>query len=165
MDKGENILSGPSAVVRLLVFLGVWFVLYGPDMAALPVGVGAAAAAAWTSFRLLPSGAFRPRPGSLIILALRFLWESVVAGIDVARRALEPRLPLRPGFVAYPIRMRPSPARSAFLSMASLLPGTLPTGLDETGTLVVHCLDTEQPVVAQMAAEEALLIRALGVEL
>jgi len=49
--------------------------------------------------------------------------------------------------------------------MASLLPGTLPTGLDETGAVVVHCLDTEQPVAAQMAAEEALLIRALGAEL
>jgi multicomponent Na+:H+ antiporter subunit E len=165
MDKGGYILLGPPAVVRFLVFLGIWFVLYGPDLAALPVCVGAAAAATWTSLRLLPPGAFRPRPGFLFILALRFLGESVVAGIDVARRALEPRLPLRPGFMAYPIRMRPSPARSAFLSMASLLPGTLPTGLDETGALVVHCLDTEQPVVAQMAAEEALLIRALGTEL
>ena len=165
MDKGENIWFGRPAVVRLLVFLGIWFVLYGPDVAGLLVGTGAAIVATWTSLRLLPPGAFRPRLGSLFILALRFLWESVVAGIDVARRALEPRLPLRPGFVTYPIRMRPSPARSAFLSMASLLPGTLPTGLDETGAVVVHCLDTEQPVAAQMAAEEALLIRALGAEL
>jgi multicomponent Na+:H+ antiporter subunit E len=165
MDKGEIILLRPPAVVRLLIFLGIWFVLYGPDVAGLLVGTGAAIVATWTSLRLLPPGAFRPRLRSLFILALRFLWESVVAGIDVARRALEPRLPLRPGFVAYPIRIRPSPARSAFLSMASLLPGTLPTGLDETGALVVHCLDTEQPVVAQMAAEEALLIRALGTEL
>ena len=165
MDKGKYMSSRLAATLRLLVFLGIWFVLYGPDLAALPIGVGAAAVATWTSLRLLSPGAFRPRLGSLFILALRFLWESVVAGIDVARRALEPRLPLRPGFVAYSIRMRPSPARSAFFSMASLLPGTLPTGLDETGALVVHCLDTEQPVVAQMAAEEALLIRALGTEL
>ena len=165
MDKGGNILLGPAAGVRLLVFLGIWFVLYGPDLAALPFGVGAALVATWTSLRLLSPGSFRPRLGSLCILALRFLWESVVAGIDVARRALEPQLLLRPGFVIYPIRMRPSPAQSAFLSMASLLPGTLPTGLDETGALIVHCLDTEQPVLEQMAAEETLLIRALGTEL
>jgi multicomponent Na+:H+ antiporter subunit E len=162
MDKGENISSGLPAVIRSLVFLGIWFALYGPDVAALPVGLGAAAAATWTSLRLLPPGSFHPRPASLFVLALRFVWQSVAAGIDVARRALEPRLRLRPGFVAYPIRMRPSPARSTFLSMASLLPGTLPTGLDETGALVVHCLDTEQPVVPQMAAEETRLIRALG---
>jgi multicomponent Na+:H+ antiporter subunit E len=164
MNKGENIFSGLPAVVRWLVFLGTWFVLYGPDLTALPVGAGAAVAATWTSLRLLPAGSFHPRPGSLFVLALRFVWQSVVAGIDVARRALEPRLPLRPGFVTYSIRMRPSPARSTFLSVASLLPGTLPTGLDETGALVVHCLDTEQPVVAQMAAEETRLIRALGGE-
>ena len=164
MNKGENILPRLPAVVRSLVFLGVWFVLYGPDLASLPVGVGAAVAATWTSLRLLPPGSFHPRLGSLFVLALRFVWQSVVAGIDVARRALEPRLPLRPGFLIYPIRMRPSPARSTFLSVASLLPGTLPTGLDETGALVVHCLDTEQPVVAQMAAEEIRLMRALGGE-
>ena len=162
MDKGGNILSGLPAIVRSLVFLCIWFVLYGPDLAALPVGLGAAAAATWASLRLLPPGSFHPRLGSLIVLAFRFVWQSVLAGIDVARRALEPRLPLRPGFVTYAIRMRPSPARSTFLSIASLLPGTLPTGLDETGALVVHCLDTDQPVVAQMAAEEARLNRALG---
>jgi multicomponent Na+:H+ antiporter subunit E len=97
MNKGENIFSGLPAVVRWLVFLGTWFVLYGPDLAALPVGVGAAVAATWTSLRLLPPGSFHPQLGSLFVLALRFVWQSVVAGIDVARRALEPRLPLRPG--------------------------------------------------------------------
>jgi Na+/H+ ion antiporter subunit len=90
MNKGENIFSGLPAVVRWLVFLGTWFVLYGPDLAALPVGVGAAVAATWTSLRLLPPGSFHPQLGSLFVLALRFVWQSVVAGIDVARRALEP---------------------------------------------------------------------------
>jgi len=28
--------------------------------------------------------------------------------------------------------------------------------------LVVHCLDVEQPVIEQMAAEETMLIRILG---
>jgi multicomponent Na+:H+ antiporter subunit E len=95
---------------------------------------------------------------------MRFAWQSVVAGIDVAWRALDPRLPLRPGFVVYPIRLQPSPARNAFLTLASLLPGTLPTGLDENGALLVHCLDVGQPVVAQMTAEELLLARGLGVK-
>jgi len=86
----------------------------------------------------------------------------VVAGFDVARRALDPRLPLRPGFVAYQMRTPPSPARNLFCTLSSLLPGTLPTGLDEAGMLVVHCLDVEQPVLEQMAVEETMLIRILG---
>jgi multicomponent Na+:H+ antiporter subunit E len=100
----------------------------------------------------------------LAILAMRFVWQSVVAGIDVARRALDPRLPLQPGFVVYPIRLRVSPAQNAFLTLSSLLPGTLPTGLNESGAILIHCLDVGQPVVPQMAAEELLLIRALGKE-
>ena len=41
-----------------------------------------------------------------------------------------------------------------------LMPGTLPTGADEQGTLLVHCLDTSQPVAANLKAEEQLFIRA-----
>jgi multicomponent Na+:H+ antiporter subunit E len=87
--------------------------------------------------------------------------QSIVAGIDVARRALDPRLPLRPGFVSYPVCFPPGPARNAFTSLTSLLPGTVPAG-DDGEHLVYHCLDVDQPVVAQLAAEETALSRAVG---
>jgi hypothetical protein len=48
MYKEKRVTSGSAAVVRSLVFLSIWFVLYGPDLAALPVGIGAAVAATWT---------------------------------------------------------------------------------------------------------------------
>jgi multicomponent Na+:H+ antiporter subunit E len=104
----------------------------------------------------------RPGPAciSLAGLALRFLYQSVVAGADVARRALDPRLPLRPGFVAYPVRFPPGTARNVFTTLTSLLPGTVPAG-EESGKLLYHCLDVDQPVVSQLAAEEAALSRAL----
>ena len=44
------------------------------------------------------------------------------------------------------------------------MPGTLPTGTDDRGALLVHCLDVGQPVVANLAAEERLFIRAVGGE-
>jgi multicomponent Na+:H+ antiporter subunit E len=44
----------------------------------------------------------------------------------------------------------------------SLLPGTVPTGSDKSGAILIHCLDVKQPVVAQLAADEALLVRAMG---
>jgi multicomponent Na+:H+ antiporter subunit E len=93
-------------------------------------------------------------------LALRFVRESVVAGADVARRALDPRLPLRPGFVAYSVCFPTGTARNAFAALTSLLPGTVPAG-EESEQLVYHCLDIDQPVVSQLAAEEAALSRAL----
>jgi multicomponent Na+:H+ antiporter subunit E len=42
------------------------------------------------------------------------------------------------------------------------LPGTLPSGTDDSGHLMIHCLDKSQPVADQLAAEEALLMKALG---
>ena len=156
--------SALAAIVRLVGFLALWFVLDGPRLAGLPVGMFTAGLATWTSLRLLPPGRDRPRFATLALLAVRFVWQSAVAGVDVARRSLDPRLPLRPGFVEYSIHLPPSLARSAFLTLSSLLPGTLPTGSDEDGVVLIHCLDIGQPVVAQMTAEELLVRRALGRE-
>jgi multicomponent Na+:H+ antiporter subunit E len=91
---------------------------------------------------------------------LRFLCQSVVAGVDVARRALDPRLPLNPGFVLYAVRLPPGPRRNTFTALMSLLPGTVPTGSAEGG-LLIHCLDVGQPVAAQLAEEEALFARVV----
>lgn len=150
------------AAARAALFLGFWLMISGWSPADLPVGLAAVAAATWLSLRLLPGGESRPRPVFLAALALRFIRQSVVSGIEVAWRALNPRLPLRPGFVAYPLHLPPGGARSAFCALSSLLPGTLPTGTDENGVLLVHCLDTGQPVAANLAAEETLFTRALG---
>ncbi|HEX3406853.1 MAG TPA: Na+/H+ antiporter subunit E, partial [Caulobacteraceae bacterium] len=79
-------------------------------------------------------------------------------GVDVARRALDPRLPLRPGLVTYPIGFPPGAARNVFTILTSLLPGTVPAA-DEGDVLVYHCLDVEQPVLAQLAAEETTISR------
>ena len=62
----------------------------------------------------------------------RFLRQSIGAGIDVAWRALDPRLPLRPGFVVYPVSIPPGTARNVFTTLTSLLPGTVPAG-EESG--------------------------------
>ncbi len=149
-------------MARAAVFLGFWLMISGRNTADLPVGLAAVAAATWTSLRLLPAGRLRPRPVFLAALALRFVRQSVVSGAKVAWRALNPRLQLRPGFVIYPSHLSPGGARSAFCALSSLLPGTLPTGTDENGALLVHCLDVDQPITANLAAEESLFIRVLG---
>jgi multicomponent Na+:H+ antiporter subunit E len=118
--------------------------------------------AASVSLRLLPPGQWTLRPVVLAGLAVRFLQQSIWAGIDVAWRALDPRLPLRPGFVSYRPQLPPGPARNAFLTMTSLLPGTLPCGPDDEGDLAIHCLDASQPVVEQLAVEETAFSRAVG---
>jgi multicomponent Na+:H+ antiporter subunit E len=149
-------------LARVVGFLAFWIIVAGIDPVDLVVGVLAAIVATWVSLRLLPPGTIRLRPIALAKLVLRFLYQSVGAGVDVAWRALDPRLPLQPGYVIYRPRLPPGTMRNAFCTMTSLLPGTLPSGTDESGGLIVHCLDETQPVTEQLAAEEALLIKALG---
>jgi multicomponent Na+:H+ antiporter subunit E len=151
-----------AAFVRAAGFFILWLVLAGFDPGDLPAAAVAVACATWTSLRLLPPGRSRLSPTGIARLILRFPRQSLVAGIDVARRALDPRLPLRPGFVTVSPRLPPGTARDAFLALASLMPGTLPADTNEDGTLLVHCLDMDQPVAAQMAADEELFTRALG---
>ncbi len=154
--------SGLAFIWRLAAFFALWLILAGADPGDLPAATIAVVAATWTSLRLLPPGRSRPSPAALAIFALRFVRQSIVAGMDIARRALDPRLPLRPGFVVYPARLPPGPALNAFCTLTSLAPGTLPAGPDDSGAIVIHCLDVGQPVAAHLAADERLFTRALG---
>ena len=160
-SKGQ---AWQTAIARAVWFSILWFALAGFHFADLPAALLAVVAATWASLRLLPPGGARPSAIALAQLSLRFLQQSIIAGIDVARRALDPRMPLRPGLVTCDARLPPGPARNAFLTLMSLLPGSLPAWQDDDGKITVHCLDVGQSVAAQMAEEEEVLIRALGVD-
>lgn len=150
-----------TAAARWAGFFCLWLAISRPDLADLLVGAVTAAAATWTSLHLLPPGSGQLRPAALARLGLRFVRQSAIAGADVARRALDPRLPLRPGFVRVPLRVGPGVARNAFCALASLMPGSLPAGSDN-GSLRVHCLDLGQDVPAQMSTEQRMFLAALG---
>jgi multicomponent Na+:H+ antiporter subunit E len=144
---------GDGVLARGLAFLLLWVVLAGVHASDIPAIVIAVPAATWVSLRLLPRSSRRPSLSGIAWLALRFPYQSVIAGVDVAVRALAPRMALR---------LPAGIARDGFTALSSLMPGTLPVGVDEHGSLLVHCLDTDQPVVAQMVKEEALFARATG---
>ncbi len=105
--------------------VGFWLLLAGPvalDAVGAPeagglvrlagdivVGLLSTAAVTWFSLRLLPPSRGRLQLGVLLKLMAHFLLQSMVAGVDVARRAFDPRLPPRPGFVAYSTRIPTTP--------------------------------------------------------
>lgn len=151
-----------TTAVRAVLLFGLWTILAGTGVADLLVGIGVAALATRVSLHLLPPGPHRFDPVTVARLSLRFLVQSVLAGLDVARRAFDPRLPLRPGFIVYPAASPPGLFRSAFTAFTSLLPGTVPAGSatadgGHDAGVVYHCLDVDAPVAAQLAAEEAAL--------
>jgi len=147
-----------AIVLRAAVLLLPWVFLMGVKPGDLAMGVLTALAAGWLSVRLLPPGMLGLRIGPALALAPRFLWQSVVAGFDVARRAFDPRLPVRPGLVTYRTQLPPGARRNAFTAYTSLLPGTVPCGSDDDG-IVYHCLDVSQPVAEDLAREEQRLAR------
>jgi multicomponent Na+:H+ antiporter subunit E len=147
---------------RFVAFLALWSVLL-PSMqpADVALGVLTAGAASWLSLVPLPAETGRVHLLRLLLLLPRFLWQSVRAGIDVARRAFDPRLPIHPGLIEYRTGFAVGPARDAFTIVTSLLPGSLPVA--EAGDVIVyHCLDSRAPVARQLAIEERVLGRVLA---
>jgi multicomponent Na+:H+ antiporter subunit E len=151
-----------ASLARAAIFFVFWVVLCDLRPADLVVGVLAAIAATWASLRVLPPGRWSLHSVALARLILRFPLQSIAAGIDVARRVLDPRLPLRPGIVIYHSRLPSGPEQNAFCTLTSLLPGTLPCGSDGGDGLMIHCLDVDQPVSERLAAEEALFLEVVG---
>jgi multicomponent Na+:H+ antiporter subunit E len=153
--------SHAAIVVKRLVLLGlVWLAVTGAEAEALVLGLAVVPAATALSLRLMPPGARRVSLVVLARLAPGFLARSVQGGVDVARRALDPRLPLSPGWVTVPSRLPPGAARVVVGGEFSLLPGTLVAG-SRGGALLVHALDTGQDVAGDVARAEAGLLAAL----
>lgn len=98
--------------------------------------------------------------GAMAALLPHFIWQSILGGIDVARRAFDPKMPMQPGFVACPLDFPEGLARNTFALVTSLMPGTVPCG-EENGVLIYHCIDIRQPVVEQLWAEEKILAQAI----
>ena len=158
-------LEATVAPRRALGFLAFWLILSGFRLGDLPAGLLASACASWASLRFLPPGRSKRHPILIARLMARFLQQSVVAGFDVALRALDPRLPLAPGIAVCRCASPMGALRSGFCTIASLQPGLLPAGFNADGNLVVHCLDVGQPVAQLLADEEERFLRALGLEI
>ena len=165
MSQAPRHRSWRAILVRGVAYFLIWMIMAGGQVADVAPGLGAAVLATWISLVLLPPdpALAHIRPLAVLRLALRFIWTSVVAGLDIARRAFSPSLPLRLGYHHYDVGLPPGTPRSLFTSVTSLMPGTLPAGSDESGRLIYHCLDVGQPVLQELGQEEARLVAALGV--
>ena len=160
-------LGGRAAAlaVRLAVLSALWATLVEGNPKGLAVGLLALPLAAWGSLVLEPPGRVRPRPLALLRFLPFCVWRALAGGLDVARRALQPRLPLSPGRLRTRSRLPRGPARFFLTSMVSLVPGTL--AVEEEGdTLTLHLLDVSPPskaaALAQLRDLEARVARVFG---
>jgi multicomponent Na+:H+ antiporter subunit E len=110
---------------------------------------------------LLPPALAQLRILPLLLYLPRFVWQSFVAGWDIAWRAFHPRMPLAPGFVIYPTPLEPGIRRNTFTTLTSLTPGTLPCDSSD-GQIVYHVVDTQRDNRAQLQEEERYLTQVLA---
>lgn len=149
---------------RALAFLGLWLVISGFSTSDLVVGLAVAVIAAFSSARLLPCAGFRLNLLACVEMVLGLPLQIAVAGIDIARRALHPDLPLSPGFIEYTSHFPEGVSRNAFTALVSMQPGSVPIAGHKGGDFMIHCLDDTRPVGAAVAADEARLSRAFGLD-
>ena len=142
-----------AVVTRWLALVLVWVALAGVAPLDLVVGMLAAAIGTAVSLRLVPPRAGWPRLSGLASLLLHFFTGSLVAGVDVAARALATPVRLAPSFVDHPVPFATGLERSAFRAFASLQPGALPVADRDDGRLVVHHLDARGPVLETFSRE------------
>lgn len=163
-----------SFTLRCALLFGFWLLLLEPEKSTTGaadldwaidwvVGIGAAVLATLLSLRLLPPTGAAPRPFALLRFLWRFSFQSLGAGFDVARRAFDPRLPVRPGLLRQPTALPEGDVRVLFGAVTSQVPGTLAVGSADHDALLYHCLDRSQDAAPELARDEVLFRKVLGV--
>lgn len=150
LDSAFNSRTLKRGMARAMLFALAWAALAGADPKSWIVGAPAVLASVaisewWVTPAAPASWRWRGAPAFLWF----FLSGSVRGGLDVARRAFDPRLPIAPGFVSYRTTLPAGPARVLFANVISLLPGTVLTGID--GSLMeIHALDASADVTGEL---------------
>lgn len=127
--------------MRILLLAVVWLVLTDGDPSGWLFGVVLVPLVALVWHRLFPVSEHRIRLSRVPLFLVWFGRQSLVAGLDVARRLLTPGLPVQPGFRSFRLQFARGGPRWLLANCLSLLPGTLSVTLDGD-RLELHCLDT-----------------------
>lgn len=140
-----------------------WAIAEGEVHGWLLSGIAVLLAAA-VSLVVVPAGSFWWHVPGLARFVPYFLAQSVRGGVDVAARALHPRMPIRPGTILYRLRLPEGPSRAFFVVALSLLPGTLSARL-EGQVLRVHLLHRGVPAEEKLAELEVRVAALFGVQI
>ena len=159
MKPTDQGIDGSTILSRALLFSIVWWALTDGTAGSWWIGVPAVACATLVSVMLVrPVGiVWREIPGFVLF----FLWHSLKGGVDVAWRAFDPRLPIAPELIEYPLRLPPGLSQVAMLNITSLLPGTLSAEI-EGQVLKIHVLDSRGDFLNSLKVLEQKVGRMWG---
>jgi multicomponent Na+:H+ antiporter subunit E len=153
-----------AVVLRAAVLAAGWWILTEGESSALLVGAPVVLAALISSISLPSPSPPTWHPLGLLRLAWVFVVGSVHGGLDVACRALAPRLRIAPCVMEYTLRVPEGAARNLLLGTLTLMPGTLAVA-DEGQRLELHVIAARGGLADEIAALEASVARATGARL
>jgi multicomponent Na+:H+ antiporter subunit E len=130
-----------------------WFGLNGADPGSWLIGVPTIMVGSLLVARMHRRQGPELRWAGIPAFAFYFLRQSALGGWDVARRVMRPRPAIDPGFLSYRTTLPDGAERHLFLSVISLLPGTLTARFD--GDRVrVHAIDVGSDLEPELAELE-----------
>lgn len=101
-----------------------------------------------------------PRPWNILAwiwLLVLFLRELALSAWAVIRATLSPRLAMRPGVVAVPLRLRSAAGVTLLADMVTLTPGTTSLHVSEDRSILyVHAMDVESAEAVRASIAERL---------
>ena len=158
-----------TVLLRSLTLFIVWWALTEGDIAGATFGAVVSLLVALVSLRLFPPGAYAIQPGSYrlritgtLMFTGHFLGNSIIAGLDVARRILLPRLPVDPGTLVLITALPEGSPRWLLANALSLMPGTLSVNLIDDH-IELHCLDQGMPITQSVRRTEARIAAMYGI--
>jgi len=154
--------SWATNLYRGVLFVLIWWGLTDGVASSWWIGVPAVILALIASRALVPPSAFLWF--ELLKFVHFFLWHSLLGGADVARRVFQPKMPIAPDLIEYPLRLPPGLSQVIMSNTVSLLPGTLIAELDRN-VLKVHLLNRNKDSFAELEAVEERIARMSGISL
>lgn len=96
--------------------------------------------------RIVPAEFLHGTWGWISWFLFLFIPEAVLSSLDMARRVVQPVVPMRPGIVGVPIRFRGTADALMLTNHVTLTPGTIVVDVDEqAGMFYVHTIDASDP--------------------
>lgn len=141
-------------VMRAAGYALLWWVLSEGRADGWGVGLVSVGLALAASLHLAPPGTGRPSPAGLLAFAGFFLAQSVKGGVQVAARALRPRMDLAPALVEVPVTLPEGLPRVLLVNTLNLLPGTVSVHLSGD-RLRLHALVARLPLAEEVRRVEA----------
>jgi len=132
------------SVLLFLILMLLWVLLTPRDMQELWAGLAVSALVVLFTLGMEPVlGDIRWTPKALVFsLAYLgvFLKELIISNLDVARRVVDPKLPIKPGIVKVKTRLNSKIAKTILANSITLTPGTLTVDVQDN-YLFIHWIE------------------------